>query len=106
MVLGKDKEDIEEETPKEKTGVNITINKKAEEKIEKPLDRAERLNKEKAELLEKEEKLMERKENLIAEEKVSGRADAGGVEPQVKEIDPVQYSKDALAGKVGDGKEE
>lgn len=44
---------------------------------ENPLDRAERLNKEKAELLSREDALLTRREKLLAEEKVGGRAKAG-----------------------------
>jgi hypothetical protein len=47
----------------------------------------------------------DRKEKNAANDLLGGTT-GGHVEPKEKEIDPVQYAKDALAGNVGDGKEE
>ena len=77
-----------------------------EKTSEAPLEKADRINKEKKENLELEAKNLDRREKLEAEARVGGRSDAGQEPPKEKEIDPVQYSKDALAGNVGDGKEE
>ena len=55
---------------------------------------------------DKMERELLRAEQLKAKQRQGGRANAGQEPPKEKEIDPVQYSKDALAGSVGDGKEE
>ena len=68
---------------------------------ENPLDRAERINKEKSTNLDREEKILERKEKLLAEERVGGRATIGSPTP---EKDPKEkakdYGKSIMAGKL------
>lgn len=68
---GKEKTETTQEKPGDDGG------EEAEGK-ESPLDRAEKVNEEKAKLLEREEKLIARKEKLAAEEMVGGRSKAGG----------------------------
>ena len=46
-----------------------------------------------------------RGEQLRAKARQGGKAEAGQ-EPEVKEVSAEDYAKDALAGNVGDGKEE
>ena len=64
----------------------VETKEKVEAQINSPvLEEAKRLNEEKKELLEREEKLQDRKEKLLAEEKVGGRALAGGeAEPHIE----------------------
>ena len=95
-------EDTTEKPAEEK---EETAEEPASEDEEAPLDRAERLNKEKAELLEREEKLMERKEKLAAEEAVGGRAVAGGTAKPPKLTD-TEYAEALQRGEVNPLKED
>ena len=70
-----------------------------------PLEEANRINKEKAELLDREEKLLNRKEKLHAEQMVGGHTQAATETQTTKEITPEEYAKKVMAGEIGDGKE-
>lgn len=66
-----------------------------------PLEEADRINKEKAELLDREEKILDRKEKIIAAEAVGGRARVGRQEdPKDPKEKAKDYGKSIMAGKL------
>jgi len=79
----------EEETPKEDKPVATTI-----DDANLAAKRLEDANAEKKTLLDREEKLM-------AENKLSGKSDAGAVAPVVEET-PEDYAKRVIAGELND----
>ena len=63
-----------------------------------PLEEADRINKEKADLLDREEKILDRKEKIIAAEAVGGRAKAGT--PATPE-EKLKTEADARVNRIG-----
>lgn len=61
------------------------VQDKPKEVMVSPLDEAKAINTKKEELLEREEKLMAAKEKMLAEERVGGRASAGGLAAKAQE---------------------
>ncbi len=73
---------------------------------EEPLDRAERLNKEKEVLLKREEELIKRKEKMFAEVMVGGKANAGAVPTKPAKMTDTEYAEALERGEVNPLKED
>ncbi len=85
----------EADTPTGDKPVEVDPFKRADERIE----RMEAANK-------KREELLEREERLAARKLLGGDIEAGQPEPKKEEMTPEEYSKKAMAGEVGEPKQE
>lgn len=95
-------EEVEVDKPEATTSdadVGTSVKGSDSKKKENTLDRAERLNAEKAKLLEIEKGLIERKEKIMAHEMVGGRTLAGSL-VEKKEETPQEYKDRVLQGKL------
>lgn len=84
----------ETEQPKEETPTEAAP--QPENLVEQAAAAAERLEK----ALKRQEDLMAREEKLLAQKMLGGSSEAGQAKEKAKELTPIEYSNEVLAGRI------